>query len=240
MLSFRTEMPKPPRPPQAILFDLYGTLVPNFPPEAYRRATEDMAAILGVSADEFMKAWRDRFLQRVRGRNGGVAGSIRGVLSELDVEVNPEALQKAATRRLEFARHLFDSSALTLPVLRKLREEGIPLALVSDCTYEVVECWHSHPLFALFSARSLSCELGVMKPEPERYLHVLRELGVDAEKCWYVGDGGSREFAGACAVGIFTICFRQPGSRDFVYDEDESSADLEIREFSELLSLLSY
>lgn len=232
-------MPHPPKPPQAMLFDLYGTLVPNFPPDAYRQATEDMARILGVLVDDFQKIWGERFLTRVKGKNGGVAESIQAVLAELGVQVTPEILRRATECRLAFARELFDHSDETLPVLHSLRELGIPLALVSDCTNEVPECWDDHPLFAVFSARSLSCELGAMKPDPERYRHVLRELSVEAEKCWYIGDGGSREFAGARAVGLFTICFRQPGSRDFVYDEDDSSADLEIAGFSELLSLLS-
>lgn len=238
VLSFRTDMPHPPRPPQAILFDLYGTLVPNFPPDAYRQATEDMAQILGVSVDDFQKIWGEHFLTRVRGKDGSVVESIHAVLAELGVQVIPEILHRATERRLAFARYLFDRSDATLPVLHSLRKLGIPLALVSDCTFEVVECWDNHPLFAVFSARSLSCELGAMKPEPERYRHVLHELNVGAEKCWYVGDGGSREFAGARAVGLFTICYRQPGSRDFVYDEDDSSADLAIDDFSELLSLL--
>jgi len=232
-------MPHPPRPPQAILFDLYGTLVPNFPPDAYRQATEDMARILGVSVDDFQKVWGEHFLTRVRGKDGGITESIQAVLAELNVQVTAEALHRASERRLAFARNLFDRSDETLPVLHSLRELGIPLALVSDCTNEVSECWDNHPLFAVFGARSLSCELGAMKPEPERYRHVLRELNVEAENCWYIGDGGSREFAGARTVGLFTICYRQPGSRDFVYDEDVSSADLEIKDFSELLAQLT-
>jgi putative hydrolase of the HAD superfamily len=222
-----------------MLFDLYGTLVPNFPPDAYRKATEDMARILGVSVDDFQKIWGEHFLTRVRGKDEGITESIQVVLAELNVQVAAEALCRASERRLTFARNLFDRSDDTLPVLHSLREMGIPLALVSDCTNEVPECWDNHPLFAPFSARSLSCELGAMKPEPERYRHVLRELSVEAEKCWYVGDGGSREFAGARAVGLFTICYRQPGSRDFVYDEDASSADLEIKDFFEILALLT-
>ncbi len=189
--------------------------------------------------DDFMAKWSDRFLTRVRGKDGGVAESIQAVLAEMGVQVTPEILRHATERRLAFARYLFDRSDETLPALHSLRELGIPLALVSDCTFEVVECWDNHPLFAVFSARSLSCELGAMKPDPERYRHVLRKLNVEADKCWYVGDGGSREFAGARAVGLFTICYRQPGSRDFVYDEDDSSADLEIKDFSELLALLT-
>jgi len=232
-------MPHLPRPPQAILFDLYGTLVPNFPPDAYRQATEDMAQILSVSVDDFQKIWGKRFIARVKGKDGGIIESIQAALSEMDVQVAPDVIRHAAERRLEFAKHLFDRNDGTLPVLRSLCELGVPLALVSDCTNEVPECWDDHPLFAVFSARSLSCELGAMKPEPERYRHVLRELNIKAEKCWYVGDGGSREFAGGRAVGLFTICFRQPGSREFVYDEDDSSADMEISEFSKLLTILN-
>jgi len=229
----------PPRPPQAILFDLYGTLVPNFPPQEYDAAMVEVAEILVVDARQFRDQWRRRFLKRVHGADGDTASSIRQVLADLGIEVADEILQQAAARRLQFARELLDRSAEALPVLHSLRQLGIPLALVSDCTSEVWELWDEHPLFAAFSARSLSCELRRRKPAGGNYWHALRQLQAQPERSWYVGDGGSREFTGAQAVGLFTICFRQPGSREFVIDEDTSRAEMEIEQLADLLPLVS-
>lgn len=228
----------PPRPPQAILFDLYGTLVPNFPPETYIAVITAAAEALGVPPGEFSRAWHARFLRRATGQDGGLTSSIQRALEDLSASVEPGRIERARELRLEFARFLYDAGAKSLAVLNELKARGIPLALVSDCSHEVVELWDSHPLFAPFAARSLSCELEAMKPEPERYLHALRALGAEARSSWYVGDGGSREFTGAHAVGLFTILHRQPGSRQFVHDEDGSKADMEVAELADLVELL--
>ena len=52
-----------PRKFDAVIFDLFGTLVDN--PEVperslgtYNRAVEDVASILGAPADEFTRLWR--------------------------------------------------------------------------------------------------------------------------------------------------------------------------------------
>jgi putative hydrolase of the HAD superfamily len=229
---------EPPRPPQAILFDLYGTLVPNFPPETYLAAVAAMADELGVQPEEFRKIWHARFISRATGKDGGVISSIQRALKDIRATADDECLERARERRLEFARSLYDAGEKSLAVLHALKARGIPLALVSDCSREVMELWDSHPLFAPFAARSLSCELGAMKPEPERYLHALRALGAEARSSWYVGDGGSREFTGARAVGLFTILHRQPGSRQFVHDEDGTKADMEVAELAELIKML--
>lgn len=228
----------PPRPPQAILFDLYGTLVPNFPPGTYLAAIAAMAEALGVPPDGFWEAWHSRFISRATGKDGGVVSSIQRALENMGASPEPERVKLARERRLEFARSLYDAGDASLAALNALKARGIPLALVSDCSREVMELWDSHPLFQPFTARSLSCELGAMKPEPERYLHALRELGAQAEESWYVGDGGSREFTGARSVGLFTICCQQPGSRQFVHDEDGSAADMEIASLGELVLML--
>jgi len=228
----------PPRPPQAILFDLYGTLVPNFPPEAYLAAIAAMAQELAVPPDDFREAWHSRFIRRATGKDGGVVSSIQYVLEDMGASAAGERIERARERRLAFARSLYDAGAESLEVLNELKARGLRLALVSDCSCEVVELWDTHPLFAPFLARSLSCELGVMKPAPERYLHALRALGAEAGKSWYIGDGGSREFTGAKAVGLFTILCQQPGSRQFVHDEDGAEAEMQVPDLAELVKLL--
>src|SRR5262249_22923823 len=100
----------------------------------------------------------------------------------------------------------------TLPTLTTLRERGIPLGLVSDCTalmgraiLERVE------LLPYLDAVALSYEVGRAKPEAAIYRVAVDGLGVPPENCLYVGDGGSDELTGAAALGMTTVRIDQEG-----------------------------
>lgn len=55
-----------------------------------------------------------------------------------------------------------------------------------------------------------SCELGVRKPHPERYLAATRRLNVQPEECLFIGDGDSDELRGAYALGMSTKMLVDP------------------------------
>jgi putative hydrolase of the HAD superfamily len=60
----------------------------------------------------------------------------------------------------------------------------------------------------------LSSELGVAKPAPEVFETIAARLSVPAGRCWYVGDGGSDELAGARRAGMTPVWLRDPGAAD--------------------------
>jgi len=47
--------------PAAVLFDLWGTLVPPIPPSVRDAVSRDMAVDLGVDPDAFAAAYRDSY-----------------------------------------------------------------------------------------------------------------------------------------------------------------------------------
>ena len=51
----------------------------------------------------------------------------------------------------------------------------------------------------------LSCETGLVKPDPEIFMLCSARLGVHPEDCLYVGDGGSDELRGASMVGMTPV-----------------------------------
>jgi putative hydrolase of the HAD superfamily len=51
----------------------------------------------------------------------------------------------------------------------------------------------------------LSCETGLVKPDPEIFKLCAARLGVRPEDCLYVGDGGSDELRGASTVGMTPV-----------------------------------
>ena len=89
--------------------------------------------------------------------------------------------------------------------MRKLREAGFRLGLVSNADVMEVAAWQESPLAGMFDVEAFSCEVGFVKPEPEIYSYGLRGIGFEARDCMFVGDGGSRELEGAKALGLGTV-----------------------------------
>jgi hypothetical protein len=54
-------------PIRAVIFDLCGTLVPEFPHEDFYGSIDHMAAVLGADADAFLKGWNETVLERQTG-----------------------------------------------------------------------------------------------------------------------------------------------------------------------------
>ena len=81
--------------------------------------------------------------------------------------------------------------------LRAARAAELPMAVVSN-----TPCGAAHRDFlakagigGLFAAQVYSDEAGVRKPNPEMIWRAARELGVRAERCWFVGDSRRRDVA---------------------------------------------
>ena len=71
----------------------------------------------------------------------------------------------------------------------------------------------------------LSYEQGVTKPDPEIFKRVMDALGVSADECLYVGDGGSKELFAARDVGMKTVQARY--FADLAYEPHVPCAELE-------------
>jgi len=90
-------------------------------------------------------------------------------------------------------------------VLRKLRERGLRIAVVSDCWYELPRFLPTLPIEPLVDGHVYSSEVGRCKPDPALYLAACAQLRVDPRECLYVGDGGSQELSGARRVGMAAL-----------------------------------
>ena len=100
-----------------------------------------------------------------------------------------------------FREHCSPRSTV-LDTLAKLQSTGVKTGLISDCGSEVPDIWPGLALAPLMDATVFSCCVGVTKPDPSMYRLACERLGVDASRCLYVGDGGSRELTGARAMGM--------------------------------------
>ena len=193
------------KPLQAIIFDLFGTLVDIFQIDEHDRMTARMASVMGVPAEEFTRLWVGSFHERVVGTLATTEENIDYVLRALGVVVSNQQRQAARDIRWDFTWQSLRPKPEALEVLRRVRRAGFSTALISDCSSEVPAMWERTPFLPLFDHALFSCREGVKKPDRTIYLRACERLDVLPEECLYVGDGGSKELSGAASVGMRPI-----------------------------------
>lgn len=223
-------------PPDAILFDLWGTLVPGIPASVRDDVSRQMAADLGVDADSFAAAYRDSHPERFTGATGTLEQTVLTLARRCGAEPGRASVARAAERRIELTRRLLRSDGATLAVLDRLLSRGLRLGLVSDSSVETPLLWPESPLSSRMAATAFSCVLGVRKPEPAIYLHVLGALRLEPRACLYVGDGGGRELTGAAALGMYAVRLRPPGDVPTDRYDDDPFDGPEVSSLQELLA----
>ena len=99
-----------------------------------------------------------------------------------------------------------------LDMLRQLREEGHRLILLSNTNPFMMEWAGSgefdgmgHSVFHYFDSAYLSYKMGVMKPDPMIFRHILIEEQILPEDTLFIDDG-PRNVAAASQLGINTFC----------------------------------
>ncbi len=187
---------------QAVLFDMYETLITHYASPLY--FDTQMAADAGVPFSDFHAAWFATMGERTVGRMT-LEEALRRTLTQCGCYTEALCAQLASRRiaaKAECFRHLHPE---ILPMLTALKENGLPLGLVSNCFEEEGELIEKSILFPYFDVACLSWREGVAKPDPEIFLRCVRRLGVAPSACLYVGDGGSEELEAAAALGMRSV-----------------------------------
>ena len=202
----------------AVIFDLFGTLVNIFRVDEHDQMTGRMAAALSAPADEFTKEWVNTFPQRVTGEFATTEENIRHVAKTLKLKPTEVQVQEARTIRWDFSKDSLQPKLHAIETLKDLREAGLKIGLISDCSSEIPGLWNGTPLGPLFDSAIFSCTARIRKPDPRIYQLACNELEVQPKTCLYIGDGGSNELTGAQNVGMTPILlYEQFEDGDHVY-----------------------
>ena len=202
----------------AVIFDLFGTLVLTVSPDDYHEMLVALASHLGAEAEAFESAWRDTLSQRESGALGGLAEVLRRTSQRSGHEPGEDAVANAAQRWLDIARGWLEPRATSAATVQAFRAAGYGVGLLSNCSSEVPPVWGAGPLRSLVDAAVFSCDVGLLKPDPRIYSHVCGLLDVPPERCLFVGDGGSRELTGARDAGMSAVLLRVPGEEHTWFD----------------------
>jgi putative hydrolase of the HAD superfamily len=199
---------------RAVVFDLFGTLVYEFPRADWDEWLATAAAVVEADPDAFGAAWSATGIERQTGRLGDVEENLRTVAARAGAWPTDAQITEALEARAELYRRWFVPRPGAEEVLARLRADGLPLALVSMCAPDTPAMWRASPLGGSVDVEVFSCETGLRKPHPEIYLRATAELGVPPGACLYVGDGAYGELSGAAAVGMHPVLIRDPDEQE--------------------------
>lgn len=208
----------------AVIFDLFGTLVPTPREGAFEATHARVAEILGVDAGRLIEVWRDEeFAMR---RRIGLLPDCRSVLREaceqLGVDPDPAALEQAESERLTLHRRLLTPRPDSADTLDVLGAAGLKRGLMSDCPPETAQVWPDTKLAERMDAALFSPVVGMCKPQRRFYELACERLDVQPDRCLFIGDGASPELTGAKKLGMDAVLICPPEEAHIINDRDET------------------
>ncbi|MGA2642508.1 MAG: HAD family hydrolase [Spirochaetia bacterium] len=202
--------------PEAILFDLWGTLINsiNFDPEKGHAAVlETCENPNGVSLEDVLDLGR-------RVVNATVAREEEAALEYTQaslLRLVADAFGLRPRKSIEESEWVFWHASLEVSLidgvgdlLREVGARGMPMGVVSNssfagCTLErELEVQGIRHAFRFVIS---SADYGVRKPDPLIFEVALRRLGLEAGRVWFAGDNVGYDIIGARQAGIFPVAY---------------------------------
>jgi len=221
----------------AVVFDLFGTLIPNLTWASFDRASRDVARLLGAPLPGLLSELEAQFPRRMTGEIPDGPDQFRPLCDALGIDPPRARLHAAAARWHAWLASGMVPKHDAVATLTALRERGVRLALASDCSSSTPDLLAATPLDPFFEVCAFSARIGQQKPHAEMYRHVLGGLGVPGERCLFVGDGNSSELPGAKAHGMTTV-WVDNGSEQHWQVNFAPGGDHAVRELGEVVALV--
>jgi putative hydrolase of the HAD superfamily len=197
-------------PQKAVIFDLFGTLVDNWPADDRKVLLAGMATELGVPFERLFHIWDKHRGQRDTGAFKTVVEAVSTACDGLGSSADLDQICRASAAYSDFAVKCLAPRDDAVETMRQIRARGYKIGLISDCGPPTPELWRQTLLADYFDITTFSCEAALKKPDPRIYMTTCAALGVEPAECLYVGDGGSRELTGAESVGMRALMIRTP------------------------------
>ena len=211
------------RPFDGVLFDLDDTLHDDTSSYtlAARRVAERIAQERRVSADALTAAYvecAETFWARLSDQHLNMPLSRvrermwRDALAAVDID-DAELATRAAVEYNRLRSKNLQLFPGVLPLLEWLRQSGLRTGLITNGFAET----HREKLALLqleqaFDATVLADEVGMVKPDPQIFLHACELVGVAPQNSVMVGDRYDRDIEGAARAGLATIWLNLHGA----------------------------
>jgi putative hydrolase of the HAD superfamily len=218
---------------QAVVFDLFGTLIDDSSPTTYSDFLAETARLLGTDLGRFEDLWARYDVARY---TGPIEDCFATICSELEIS-DRTLVESALAFRRERLRTLMVPRSDAVETLTALRGRGLGLGMISNASSDVPPLWADSVLAPLFDSVLFSADERMMKPDRRLYERMAGLLGVGPEDCLYVGDGAYRELQGAAAAGMTPVLIRVPHD-EWVHDGTVGWRGLRVSSLSDVLALV--
>jgi putative hydrolase of the HAD superfamily len=192
--------------PRAVVFDLWQTLA-QWPADEATAIRHRAAERIGVPVARFEELWNDPELY-LRRESGPMRPVLEGIVATLGGEADVDDVLRW---RLESTRRTLLPVPGVASTVARLRDRGLGIGLISNCTEEVPLVWGESLFAPLIDVAIFSATAGCVKPDRRIYELACTELGVRAEECLFVGDGANDELGGAARAGMTPVLIHPPG-----------------------------
>lgn len=180
-------------PDRVIVFD-YGEVLSTSQSDADKQR---IRAVAGATEEAFWPAyWRHR--DDLDHGVVTVSDYWARVGSDLGLRFDPADVQRLWA--LDF-RSWISVEPGSIEILHELAQGGTRMALLSNAGFDFGGPFRSAPFARYFEHIFVSAELGMIKPDPDIYRHVARELGVQPADLVFV-DNKAVNVDGARAAGL--------------------------------------
>ena len=194
-----------PQPIAGVIFDLHSTLADQGDPAAWLAHAEELAGVTAPDP-ELLVSSLNKIVEHARledpeHQRDLSPGAHREIFTRLLADFTEEPLTTALYDTITTSWELYSDS---LPVLRALREQGIKVAILSNIAVDLDALLAQLGLTGEVDAVIASSDVGVVKPNPEAFLHALDALELDPHAVLMVGDNAIDD-GSAANLGIRTL-----------------------------------
>ena len=206
---------------RAVIFDCYSTLIDIKTNEKKEEIFDYLSLYLqyyGANvSQQYLKSALDREKERYIKAKDELYPEVdlelvfRHILKTVGVD-NAFLAESCCKLLRLLSRERFELFPDALPVLREMKSEGYPLAILSDA--QKVFCWEEGNMLGLnqfFDHIVMSTQFGFTKPDPRLFAIACSLLEVPPQQAVYVGNDPEKDVKGAKQAGMRAILLDRDG-----------------------------
>ena len=145
-------------------------------------------------------------MEDVQKMTGWSKDVVNKLFSKSTKDFNYSDIRKIMGKRIAYKKEAFiHMHSEIIPMMEELKKQGLKIALISNCHSEEAMVIKESILYPYFNTVCLSYDIGVKKPDQAIFRMCLDGLGLNADECIYIGDGGSNELEAAKTIGMHPV-----------------------------------
>jgi putative hydrolase of the HAD superfamily len=192
---------------EAVIFDLFGTLIDDFV-SSVGQMHQEMAAALAVPYEQFMQIWRHTAEMRIIGAFETVEANLKYVCDAINARPKPDQIHNAVDIRMKYMRRALEPRPDAIKTPSQLKNQGYKTGLLSNCSIEIPLLWQQTAFANVIDIPVFSSLERLRKPDPWIYQLACERLDVTPKDCLYIADGEDHELAAAAKVGLHPVLIR--------------------------------